>query len=585
MFTLLTVAKRMLVFVLSISLSACFADIGQGIAPNTKAPIKIVASVTGEPINLSNSTSLNVSVSGDEVVSYRYKIGLSSAIDCSDPSGYSIEFDKAVSILDDISSYPDGSISLCTIGVDAQGNTQAYNQATQKTWIKDTVGPSVSMGASTPGVGNSATTFSTTLNVTGADNIDLQTASIMLLEVGGVSCANTSIVNGTSANPIILISNCTGSGSFRIRLNLGAFSDAAGNLSPAYISSSINVSNGISCPTGYIVVPGNPTYATSDFCVMKYEAKAQRNFDDGVSQWGCDNDTDPSTGDGSCTGAAVNWTSSSGVNELYYAVSIRQGRPWRMIERDRARQMCRALNSELGMAIDSDTDANGTYELMTNDEWQSIARNIELVPVNWVEGVVGGTDSGNGGTDANYINKGHSDSTPLEPLIAAASDTDACFNTGQEVNAGVDNSCTGAGAGFSLQKRTHELSNGQVIWDFSGNVEEWVVDDPGGSLGSPSDISQITATSHPGPYNFTGGLASSSRDGKSQIGPVGNYLSLNSGNFGGLGNLNGPFSLGALTRGGRYNNSTGSGIFAVNQQVSNSGEGRSYIGFRCVYRP
>src|SRR5665647_1062811 len=30
---------------------------------------------------------------------------------------------------------------------------------------------------------------------------------------------------------------------------------------------------GTTCPTGFIVVPGSSTYGTSDFCVMKYEAK------------------------------------------------------------------------------------------------------------------------------------------------------------------------------------------------------------------------------------------------------------------------------------------------------------------------
>ena len=47
---------------------------------------------------------------------------------------------------------------------------------------------------------------------------------------------------------------------------------ARGNDGRAYVNTTETAAN-LSCPTGYIRVPGNSLYQTKDFCVMKYEAK------------------------------------------------------------------------------------------------------------------------------------------------------------------------------------------------------------------------------------------------------------------------------------------------------------------------
>lgn len=85
--------------------------------------------------------------------------------------------------------------------------------------------------------------------------------------------------------------------------------------------------------------------------------------------------------------------------------------------------------------------------LMTEAEWMTIAQNIAKNPYNWVSGTVG--------SGAMY--KGHVDYIPLRTL-AASIDNNQYSETG---NSSGD------------QRRIMKLSNGEIIWDFAGNVWEW----------------------------------------------------------------------------------------------------------------
>ncbi len=91
------------------------------------------------------------------------------------------------------------------------------------------------------------------------------------------------------------------------------------------------------------------------------------------------------------------------------------------------------------------------YALINNAEWMTIAANIAGTAANWSGAAVG----------SGYINSGHNDSSPDAP----------CDGSNQYVDGNCANS--GGETAFS-QKRTHSLSNGEIIWDFAGNVWEWV---------------------------------------------------------------------------------------------------------------
>ena len=88
------------------------------------------------------------------------------------------------------------------------------------------------------------------------------------------------------------------------------------------------------CPSGYVLVPGNNDFGTNDFCVMKYEAQ---------------------------------------VSSIKQAVSVQGGSPWTDVSWYDAREACKRSGAHL----------------ITNAEWMTVARDIEQQASNWQSGVVG----------------------------------------------------------------------------------------------------------------------------------------------------------------------------------------------------
>lgn len=159
------------------------------------------------------------------------------------------------------------------------------------------------------------------------------------------------------------------------------------------IEGNIKVSGGavsLGCPDNYVFVPANATYGTNSFCVMKYEAK----------------------------------------NVGGIATSQADGTPWVGITQTNAIAEC--------------AEAGG--HLITNDEWMTIARNVEAQAANWANGTVGSLVSAAGGLKRGNVGVADSASyNGADPEYGATRDTKAQL----------------------------VLSNGETIWDLSGNVWEW----------------------------------------------------------------------------------------------------------------
>ena len=168
-----------------------------------------------------------------------------------------------------------------------------------------------------------------------------------------------------------------------------------------------------SCPENYIRVPAFDPYTNNDFCVAKYEMK---------------------------TGTISEPDNLPEVN----------------IQQSTAKSQCEAIDG-----------AAASYQLISNAQWQTIARNIELNPENWDSNEVGSGQINTGNTDNDTL------AGPAGALAASSSDDQDCFGTGEENDEpNGDHSC----GGWHSQKRTHKLLNGEIIWDFGGNVSEWVRD-------------------------------------------------------------------------------------------------------------
>ncbi len=288
---------------------------------------------------------------------------------------------------------------------------------------------------------------------------------------------------------------------------------------------SATITGQVSCPANFISVPGNPTYGTSDFCVAKFQMKAE-----------------------SSPGVLAN---SGNGNVSYNASFIAASRPdgtlWINISRNNAALECEALG----------------HHLLTNAEWQTIARNIESVDSNWSGNSVG----------SGILNRGHSDnvidaaavsqSLAFAGVNALASSSDGSIDDNNAYIGTGNHSGEAVGSGWE-QKRTHTLSNGEVIWDLAGNGWEWVSDN---IVGTNYGVANQPAYTLP------------AVDPKKDFGPSGTYEA--NALIWGMGKSYINLAGGAVLRGGSWSSLADAGVFASYLFYGPSVSLNS-AGFRCA---
>ena len=208
------------------------------------------------------------------------------------------------------------------------------------------------------------------------------------------------------------------------------------------------------------------------------------------------------------------------------------GSPWGSITQTEAKLRCEALGPG--------------YHLLTMHEAQTINRNIENNAWNWTGGSVG-----SGG-----LWRGHTDSSPVNSLAADITgdpDDDPYVGTGQ--------------SSPSIEKRMHQLSSGQYLWDWSGNVWEWV------------DMTCTGGTGN-GYWATSGWLewndANLSDYEKGRAGSSGAYTSTqNAGRYYGC-----TATGNAVVRGGHWNDVANTGVFAFDA-YNDPSYSHTSRGFRC----
>lgn len=249
-------------------------------------------------------------------------------------------------------------------------------------------------------------------------------------------------------------------------------------------------------PRNYIPVPPLEDFYKSGFYVMKYEAKID--------------------GRGASTAA----------------ISKAEGKPLSRVSYEEALELCQNNGSR--------------YDLMRNDQWQTIARNIEQVAENWAEGRSTPSDN-------NTLNCGLFRGNPLP-----ADEDD-------------DNDCASAScaSGWDENRRTHWLNNGEKIWDMCGNLGEMMKD----KYREDEAFEDFV-------YNFPRSL-------KKIFGPKRTYRLVNAGrrsNDWNLGYAKIDEEKNLIIRGAPAKEA---GIFSVDisSDQTNRRAFRSDVGFRCVYIP
>jgi hypothetical protein len=254
------------------------------------------------------------------------------------------------------------------------------------------------------------------------------------------------------------------------------------------------------CPEGYTAVAANPQLDTAEFCVARYEMKRVADK----------------------------------------PLSLAGGRPWIDVSRNQALELCAGLGFG--------------YRLISNAEWQAVAREIESVGKNWSGGAPGlGT-----------LNIGN-----FSKESGAAIEGNACATEGFALRFP---NCEAPLHSDFLRKRTHLLRSGALIWDVGGNAAEWVSTDIGPSI----------------PGDFRGPPCSLSGSYQTNFGPAGSYnRPCNSLNSEGFGCIEGEFGS-VIFRGGSAGWESSEwhycpGVFYANTNAFWSAN-KAGPGFRCVFR-
>jgi len=187
-----------------------------------------------------------------------------------------------------------------------------------------------------------------------------------------------------------------------------------------------------SCPTGFIAVPWNAEFMQPWFCVAKYEMSYESGTTPNSNRWA----TDWNTIKYSSTGVLVSQAWLYPIAEITQIQAIAE---------------CKRIAGHL----------------ITNNEWMTIARNIEYNWSNWNSWQVG-----NGGLYKGIV----AETNSLSSLWCFTADSNGSHMRSY-VSTPLSSDTTKWGANKwndCDSKRQHKLNNGEVIWDLAGNIMEHV---------------------------------------------------------------------------------------------------------------
>jgi hypothetical protein len=217
--------------------------------------------------------------------------------------------------------------------------------------------------------------------------------------------------------------------------------------------------------------------------------------------------------------------------------------PWSGVTRDQAAAACASKGAR--------------YSLPDNNHWMTVARNIESVSWNW---------GGDLSLQEYGPSRGVSNNTGTTGIEASTDDGDACHGAIESDHSAAVCDLTK----YDVARRVHKLSNEEYVWDFVGNVSEWIADDYATNYNVKSWILNITDAAIKAQFGPSGVYPAGPAN------PTGNIYMYN------LGYLNSqmapPYY---VMRGGGWNYGRYAGLFTA-YMVPTAHIGAD-IGFRCMF--
>jgi hypothetical protein len=207
------------------------------------------------------------------------------------------------------------------------------------------------------------------------------------------------------------------------------------------------------------------------------------------------------------------------------------------------------------------TNIGTRYDLISNPEWMTITRNSEAVSSNFQSGKIA----------RGWAARSDYGDTWSNTAVAPSTDSNCLYNTAGD---------TCGSSGVHLYRRTLTLSNGEIIWDLSGNVYEWVdwnltLD---GIQAGPTTCSDATWVQFATVVSSDSCYSNNDLTGKDFL-----PSTLNADSTKGFGRFFGG-SGGIAKRGGAFDGGYYSGAYTLIFEPG-TWDYDHHVGFRCVYRP
>lgn len=223
------------------------------------------------------------------------------------------------------------------------------------------------------------------------------------------------------------------------------------------------------------------------------------------------------------------------------AVSHPKGLPWDNLTREEAISACKRNGDR--------------YDLIDTIAWTDVARMIANVPENWSKGII----------YEGHLNIGHASATPPRTLEASSDDDDSCYQLSEKCSL----------TQWKPMRRVHILPNQEIIWDFSGNVSEFMNDKFISKMRIESSYISMMNFKQPGFARFAPRANCTDPASKENL-----YCGY--GWFWKANTLADP----VIARGGHWDNKgdMAAGIFSAIVRLSD-GEKYPKVGFRCVFEP